>query len=123
MKSLLTVSHGSRIVQANNEILQLSEEIGVVSANRYQFVKHAFLEFAGPSIGDQIEQLASEGVKEIVILPLFLTKGKHVTLDIPAILETASQKFQEISFIISDHLGGFQNLKNIIMDELSGLDD
>lgn len=119
MKSLLIVSHGSRIVQANNDMLHLADEIGQASANRFQFIKHAFLEFVEPSMEDQIEQLVSKGVKEIVILPLFLTKGKHVAKDIPMILGVASQKFQEISFVTSDHLGGFQSLKNIIIDELS----
>ena len=119
MKSLLIVSHGSRIVQANNDILHLAEEIGEASTNRFQFVRHAFLEFVEPSMENQIEQLASKGVKEIVILPLFLTKGKHVSIDIPTILEAASQKFQEISFIAAVHLGGFTSLKNVIIDELA----
>ena len=119
MKSLLTVSHGSRILEANNDMLHLAEEIGSASTNHFQFVRHAFLEFVAPSMEDQIEHLASKGVKDIVILPLFLTKGKHVSKDIPMIMEATSQKYQEISFTASDHLGGFQSLKDVIIDELA----
>jgi hypothetical protein len=34
-------------------------------------------------------------------------------------MEATSQMYQEISFTASDHLGGFQSLKDVIIDELA----
>ncbi|NRA24779.1 MAG: CbiX/SirB N-terminal domain-containing protein [Oleispira sp.] len=43
----------------------------------------AFLEFASPSISDVVNRCFTQGVKEIVVLPYFLSAGNHVVKDIP----------------------------------------
>ena len=52
-------------------------------------VRHAHMEIAKPSIHDALAALLDEGVDEIVCHPYFLSPGRHVKQDIPAIVQDA----------------------------------
>jgi sirohydrochlorin ferrochelatase len=52
-------------------------------------VETAFLDFNLPSVPGVLERLAAEGVREVVALPLLLTRAFHAKADIPAVLRQA----------------------------------
>jgi sirohydrochlorin ferrochelatase len=83
MKNLLIVAHGSRREQSNIEINLLAEKVAAEIPFFIDDIHVAFLEFASPSISDVVNRCFTQGVKEIVVLPYFLSAGNHVVKDIP----------------------------------------
>jgi sirohydrochlorin ferrochelatase len=118
MKALIIVSHGSRIENANHEMVELAGEIGKLAESDFHTVRHAFLEFVEPSLEQQIENLMELGINRVVLFPLFLAAGKHVAVDLPRILEEAKQRYPEVGFELTVHLGDVDGLKEIILNEV-----
>ena len=55
----------------------------------------AFLELAEPSIGAAIDAAIAAGADTVLVLPYFLYPGRHLTRDIPAIVDEASARHPE----------------------------
>ena len=85
MKSgVVLVAHGSRREEANMEIRTLTRE--VQEADPPGLYEVAFMQFSSPDLKEAVARLAAQGVQQVVIMPLFLITGNHVTQDIPAAL-------------------------------------
>ncbi len=87
--NLILVAHGSRREASNDEVRRLTQQ--VAAGSHHQHVGCGFLELADPDIPTAIAQEIDRGATRILILPYFLSAGRHVTEDIPAILEKARQ--------------------------------
>ncbi|MBD9727010.1 sirohydrochlorin chelatase [Streptomyces caniscabiei] len=84
---LLVVAHGSRDPRHAATVHAL---VGRVRAMRPGLrVETGFLEFNLPSVQGVLESLAAEGVRDVVALPLLLTRAFHAKADIPAVLRAA----------------------------------
>ena len=110
MRALLIVAHGSRRAESNDEVRALTEQLRPQAESEFDYVTCAFLELADPLIPAGLEQCLQAGAKEVVLLPYFLSAGRHVTQDIPNIVAefTASQPSLEVQ--IAPHLGTAPNL-------------
>ncbi|MFJ9038061.1 sirohydrochlorin chelatase [Streptomyces sp. NPDC102406] len=85
--ALLVIAHGSRDPRHAATVHALVRE---VRAQRPGVrVETAFLEFNVPSVRGVLESLAAEGVRDVVALPLLLTRAFHAKSDIPAVLREA----------------------------------
>ncbi|WP_306321635.1 MULTISPECIES: sirohydrochlorin chelatase [unclassified Streptomyces] len=84
---LLVIAHGSRDPRHAATVHAL---VGEVRAQRPDVrVETAFLDFNVPSVQGVLESLAAEGVRDVVALPLLLTRAFHAKADIPAVLREA----------------------------------
>ena len=107
MAALLLIAHGSRKAEANEEIARLAERVEHRGAGDYSAVQAAFLELAEPDICAGIDCLVERGADEIVVVPYFLARGRHVARDIPEELERAIAGV-ETDFVRSlERVGGF----------------
>ncbi|MBI1422021.1 MAG: cobalamin biosynthesis protein CbiX [Gammaproteobacteria bacterium] len=105
MRALLVVAHGSRRSVSNDEVRQLTNELRVAAGQEFAKVECAFLELAEPSIPDGISCCVSEGATEVVILPYFLSAGRHVAKDIPEIVASARDEHPGVTLRIAPYLG------------------
>ena len=105
MKALLLVAHGSRRAESNDEVVALADELRSKCAGQYCVVNAAFLELAHPLIPAGIERCIAEGAQAIRVLPYFLNSGRHVTEDIPNIVNEASQRFPGVDITVAPHIG------------------
>jgi sirohydrochlorin ferrochelatase len=80
MKALLVVAHGSRRLESNYEVRELLKNITNLEHDFFE-IKAAFLELAEPLIPDGIRQLIKNGAKEVIVMPYFLSAGRHGTQD------------------------------------------
>lgn len=81
---LLVVAHGSRDPRHAATVHDLARR---VRAQRPGLrVETGFLDFNVPSVGAVLESLDAEGVRDVVALPLLLTRAFHAKADIPAVL-------------------------------------
>jgi precorrin-8X/cobalt-precorrin-8 methylmutase len=65
----------------------------------------AALQFNHPNLEEAVESLATRGVKRLVIMPYFLFAGRHITEDIPRIIEKLKKNYPEIQFVMASPLG------------------
>ncbi|MEU4493503.1 sirohydrochlorin chelatase [Streptomyces sp. NPDC023998] len=84
---LLVIAHGSRDPRHAATVHALVER--AQSLRPGLRVERGFLDFNAPSVPRVLERLAAEGVRDVVALPLLLTRAFHAKADIPAVLRAA----------------------------------
>ncbi|HIE54081.1 MAG TPA: cobalamin biosynthesis protein CbiX [Chromatiaceae bacterium] len=120
MKALLLVAHGSRREASNEEVRRLCERITNEDGKTFGLVEAAFLELAEPSIPEGIRQCVEAGADEVLVLPYFLSAGRHVSEDIPAIVETARLEHPRIAIRLAPYLGAADAVPDLIMRVANG---
>ncbi len=85
----LLIAHGSRENESNLSFLKLADRFQ--EKNPETIVVGSFLELAAPSIAEGIAECARRGAERITIVPLMFFPGRHVTKDIPRLVEEAAR--------------------------------
>ncbi|MFB4202482.1 Sirohydrochlorin cobaltochelatase [wastewater metagenome] len=116
LRSLLILAHGSRREASNDEVRGLATAVAARMDGRYDRVGCAFLELAEPDIAAAIEREIEVGCDEIVCLPYFLSAGRHVAEDIPAIIEAARERHPGVRVSLERYLGAQNRLAALIAD-------
>ncbi|MFE4872236.1 sirohydrochlorin chelatase [Streptomyces sp. NPDC056682] len=97
---LLVIAHGSRDPRHAATVHALVRRVrGLRPGVR---VETGFLDFNAPSVPQVLDRLALEGVRDVVALPLLLTRAFHAKADIPAVLDRAPAR---LSITLADVLG------------------
>lgn len=100
---LLVVAHGSRDPRHAATVHALA---GRVAAARPGLrVETSFLDFNAPSVPQAVRRLAADGVREVVALPLLLTRAFHAKSDIPAVLREATAQLPALRVRTAQVLG------------------
>ncbi len=115
MKSLLLVAHGSRREESNLEVANVAATLRSKMEGEFSHTEHAFLELGSPSIPDAIDGLVSEGADRIVILPYFLSKGRHVHEDIPSIIDSKRRQHSQVSLEVVPYLGEAREIIDVLV--------
>ncbi len=115
MKALLIVAHGSRRGASNDEVRTLAERVGELAAGRFDRVQAAFLELAEPSIPDGIQACIDAGADEVVVMPYFLSAGRHVSEDIPAEVTRKQQAHPQVRIRLTDYLGAQPGIAELVL--------
>lgn len=84
---LLVIAHGSRDPRHAATVHALVRRVRSLRPDVR--VETGFLDFNIPSVQGVLESLAAEGVRDVVALPLLLTRAFHAKADIPAVLRDA----------------------------------
>ncbi|MDX2551843.1 sirohydrochlorin chelatase [Streptomyces stelliscabiei] len=84
---LLVVAHGSRDPRHAATVHALVRRVRAMRPGLR--VETGFLDFDVPSVQGVLESLAVQGVRDVVALPLLLTRAFHAKADIPAVLREA----------------------------------
>ena len=116
MPHLLIVAHGSRRQASNLEIQQLADRL---SLNQTEFasISCGFLELAEPSIPDALRRLIAQGAQSIVVMPYFLSAGRHVSEDIPAEIAAVAAEFQTVKIVLADYLGSASGIRDLLFSQ------
>lgn len=119
MQALLVIAHGSRRPESNDEIRSLTRLIAERAGADYPIVRCAFLELAEPSIPDGIEQCIRDGAGEVVVLPYFLSAGRHVAQDIPNEVRGKQEEYPHINIRIAPYLGANTGIADLLLKTAS----
>ncbi len=121
---IVLVGHGSRTEESRGIYEELAERMG----DRSDFeVEVGYMKHGTPNIVNAIKGFADRGIKRIVIVPLFILPGLHVTDDIPVLLglkdgsapEFGYEKLElpeEVELLYAGHVGADQRLADIALD-------
>ncbi|MFE2170257.1 sirohydrochlorin chelatase [Streptomyces sp. NPDC059447] len=101
--ALLVIAHGSRDPRHAETVHALTRHVRSLRPGLR--VETAFLDFDGPSVGQALASLYLSGVREVVALPLLLTRAFHAKSDVPAVLAESSDRLPGLSVRVADVLG------------------
>ncbi|MEV7425111.1 sirohydrochlorin chelatase [Streptomyces sp. NPDC091212] len=87
---LLVIAHGSRDPRHAATVQALTGRLRALRPGLR--VEAAFLDFNTPSAHGQLDRLAADDVRDVVALPLLLTRAFHAKSDIPAVLREAAHR-------------------------------
>ncbi|MER6466201.1 sirohydrochlorin chelatase [Streptomyces sp. NPDC001228] len=89
---LLVIAHGSRDPRHAATVHALVRRVRSLRPGLR--VETGFLDFNVPSVRGVLDSLAAEGVRDVVALPLLLTRAFHAKADIPAVLRDAPARLR-----------------------------
>lgn len=89
---LLVVAHGSRDPRHAATVHDLVRRVRSLRPGLR--VETGFLDFNVPSVQGVLKSLDAEGVRDVVALPLLLTRAFHAKSDIPAVLAEAPPRLR-----------------------------
>jgi sirohydrochlorin cobaltochelatase len=84
-KALVLFAHGARAASWAAPFERLRALTAQQRPDRT--VALAFLELMTPSLPDEAARLVAAGVREIVVVPVFLGQGGHLLRDLPLLLD------------------------------------
>lgn len=114
MKSIILIVHGSRLQSSNDEAKQLVDKLAETLTSKYPIIEIAFLELTPPSIAEAIESCIQQGAKEVCLMPYFLCAGHHVMRDIPNEVKPFKEKYPQIKFHTTAHVGSSDLITNLL---------
>jgi len=117
--AVLLVAHGSRVQTSNQEVVDLAGRLAENLAPG-QAATHAFLEMAQPSIPEAIDTLVDGGAPRIVLIPYFLSAGRHVIEDIPALVDAARRRHPGVAIEVTGHFGAQQAVPQLLSAMING---
>ncbi|MEZ5478417.1 MAG: CbiX/SirB N-terminal domain-containing protein [Thiolinea sp.] len=121
-QALLLVAHGSRRQRSNDEVRELAATVAQQAGERFMHVDCAFLELAEPSIEAGIDQCVAAGAEAVVVMPYFLSAGRHVAEDVPAIVRKKQTEYPQVSLRLSAYLGAAPSISQLILDTVDSGD-
>ena len=110
--ALLLIAHGSRRTEANADLEHVAAALR--DRGRYPAVQVSYLELADPGIEAGGALCAEAGATDVILLPYFLSPGKHVTEDLTAARAKLSERFPGVRFVLADPLGRHPLLLDVL---------
>ncbi|MEU7383371.1 MULTISPECIES: sirohydrochlorin chelatase [unclassified Streptomyces] len=89
---LLVVAHGSRDPRHAATVHALVRRVRALRPGLR--VETGFLDFNVPGVPGVLDALAADGVRDVVALPLLLTRAFHAKADIPSVLRRAPSRLR-----------------------------
>ncbi len=116
MRVLVIAAHGSRLESSNAEVRRMAGAVAATSQGRFEAVALGFLELTTPLLAEVLDEQVRAGARELVIVPYLLAAGRHVTSDIPAIVQATRERHPEISIRVTAHAGLAPGMANLLLD-------
>lgn len=113
--AVLLIAHGSRRAAANDDLPILAER---VRARGFPRVQVAYLELAEPSIPEGLRLCAFGGATTILMLPYFLSAGRHVTDDLEQFRREFVAQTPGVNIVICPPLGLHPLMTEIVLARL-----
>jgi sirohydrochlorin ferrochelatase len=113
MTGLVVFAHGSRLEAANEAVRAVSARL---AATGDRDVETAFLELGEPDLPGAVRRLVARGADRIVVIPYFLTLGRHVEQDLPRIVRQISREHASLLIEVTPPLDGHPALLQALLD-------
>ncbi len=107
-------AHGSRVESANEAVREVARQLA--EAGGYGRVEVAFLDCTQPDLMTVVGRLAAVGVERMIVLPYFLTLGRHAAEDLPRIAAEASRIYPSVQVDIAAAMHGHPALVQVLLE-------
>ena len=114
MLGLLLVDHGSRRAESNAQLDDMARRVQALRPDA--LVAAAHMEIAAPDIAAGIAGLVARGATAIVVLPYFLSAGRHSQEDVPALVRAAVAAHPGVTARCGEALGPHDALARLLLE-------
>lgn len=115
--AVLLIAHGSRRAAANQDLVQLAQQ--VADSGGYQIVEVSYLELAEPNIAAGGRNCVKRGARRVLLMPYFLSAGVHVVNDMEEQRSALAAEFPHVEFQLCPHLGLHPLMVEIVLGRLA----
>ncbi len=112
-RALLIVDHGSRRAEAHSHLEWVAREVRGRAADLPVYIAH--MELAEPSIPQAIASCVADGATQLIVHPLFLVPGQHLSEQIPRLVESAVSRYPQLSYEITPPVGSAPGLAELVL--------
>lgn len=92
-KAIVLFAHGARDPEWARPVRRLAALIA--AAEGAPRAEVAFLELMAPTLDEVVDRLVRDGIRQIVVLPVFLAQGGHLKRDLPALVDQARARHRD----------------------------
>ena len=78
-------AHGSSIESANESVRESTRQF--IRQTGFELVETGFLELGRPDLPEAVARIVERGARRVIVVPYFLTAGRHLQVDLPRILD------------------------------------
>lgn len=114
MNALLLIAHGSRRAEANADLELVAADMR--ARGRFAPVQCSYMELAEPDIDTGGANCVAAGATGVILLPYFLSPGRHVTEDLTAARDRLAAAFPHVRFTLAAPLAGHPKLLDALAD-------
>jgi len=115
MKTGIAVfAHGSAVESANEAVREVVRQFEARSG--HELVEPSFLELGKPNLAEAVSRLIDRGAARIVVVPYFLTLGKHLQRDLPRIVGEIQSIHTSVEIHVTQPMDGHPALAVILAD-------
>lgn len=115
--AILLIAHGSRRAAANDDLVQLAEQVRARAA--YPIVEIAYLELAEPTIPDGAKACVDRGAHRVLMMPYFLSPGRHVREDLQRFRRDFTAAYPGVEFDVCEPLGLHPKLIDVVLERVN----
>jgi sirohydrochlorin ferrochelatase len=112
-RAVVIVDHGSRVPEAHAHLERIATEVRRLAPGVGVYVGH--MDLARPSLDEALEACARDGASDVVVHPLFLVPGRHLSEDIPKLVARAAGRHPGVRIRVSRPLGSATGLAELIV--------
>jgi sirohydrochlorin cobaltochelatase len=113
---VIGLAHGSRHPRAAAAIETLMTAVGAAAGAP---AHAAYLDLAEPDLSAVVAQLAAEGHRRAVVVPLLFTVAFHATVDVPEAVAEAAETYG-VELVVTDILGTGDDVAAVLRGALDG---
>lgn len=113
---VIGLAHGSRHPRGADAIEALMIAVGAAAGVP---AHAAYLDLAQPDLAAVVAQLAADGHRRAVVVPLLFTAAFHATIDVPDAVTEAAQTYG-VELVVSDILGTGDDIAAVLRGALDG---
>ena len=107
-------AHGSAVESANEAVRAVVRQFESVGG--FELVEPSFLELGKPDLAEAVAKLVARGASRVVVVPYFLTLGKHLQRDLPRIAEEIQRIHTGVEIRVTPPMDGHPALAAILVD-------
>jgi sirohydrochlorin ferrochelatase len=113
---IIVFAHGSRLEPANDAVRAVARQLA--AASPVTTVETAFLELGTPNLEGAVKTLVAQGIRDILVVPYFLTLGVHLERDLPRIINQIAGIFGGVKIRAAAPLDGHPALVEVLLDRV-----
>lgn len=114
--AIILFAHGSAVEAANQGVRDLA--VRIQSQGAYAHVRASFLGPGQPELGPAVAEAVGAGFHRIVVIPYFLTEGKHLRLDLPRLVAAEKRKFPELEIQVGRSLEDHPEMAALVLSRI-----
>ena len=107
-------AHGSAVESANDAVREVVRQFE--ARGGFDLVEASFLELGKPDLAAAVEKLVERGAGRVVVVPYFLTLGKHLQRDLPRIVGEIQSIHTGVEIKVTAPMDGHPSLAEILID-------